>query len=203
METSDFHHPARDAPAVASPGLQALLELQVQSSLYPTQDLRRGCGVDQGDGAFGELSVFVANFSSWAFTFLNAPFRSIRGMLAHQGGEDRPGPPSWQNHAKDMWACDALAGHRPLLSLTGRPSSLSMCTLRESFLWVSTHLLVLLPTPGPPGPLREATPYGRSPNSLIRDRDHKFGSCARSRGCNQRHQGDHYALPCATSQCDL
>jgi putative transposase len=39
-------------------------------------------------------------------------------------------------------------------------------------MWVS-H--VLLPTPGPPVPLREATPYGQSPNYLIRDRDHKFG----------------------------
>ena len=42
-------------------------------------------------------------------------------------------------------------------------------------MWVSTHLHVLLPTPGPPVPLREATPYGQSPNYLIRDRDHKFG----------------------------
>jgi hypothetical protein len=53
-------------------------------------------------------------------------------MLAHQGGEDKPRPPSWQNHVKDMWACDALAGHRPLLQLTGRPSSLSMCNPESS-----------------------------------------------------------------------
>ncbi len=41
-------------------------------------------------------------------------------------------------------------------------------------MWVS-H--VLLPMPGLPVPLREATPYGQSSNSLIRDRDHTFGSC--------------------------
>ena len=40
MEASAFHCPARDAPAVASPGLQALVEIQVQSHVYHTQDLR-------------------------------------------------------------------------------------------------------------------------------------------------------------------
>ena len=39
-------------------------------------------------------------------------------------------------------------------------------------MWVSP---VLLPTPGPPVPLREATPSEQSPNYLIGDRDHKFG----------------------------
>jgi hypothetical protein len=42
-------------------------------------------------------------------------------------------------------------------------------------MWVSTHLHDLLPTPGPPVPLREATPYGQSPNYLIRARENKFG----------------------------
>jgi putative transposase len=41
-------------------------------------------------------------------------------------------------------------------------------------MWVSHDLL---PTLGPPVPLREATPYGQSPNYLMRDRDGKFGSC--------------------------
>jgi transposase InsO family protein len=40
-------------------------------------------------------------------------------------------------------------------------------------MWASHDLL---PTPGPPVPLREATPYGQVPNYLMRDRDHKFGS---------------------------
>jgi len=57
------------------------------------------------------------------------------------------------------------------------PSSFSICTLVKSSMWVSTHLHDLLPTPGPPVPLREATPYGQSPNSLMRGRDHTFGSC--------------------------
>jgi hypothetical protein len=37
--------------AVASPRLQVLLEIQGQSSLCQAQDLRRGCGVDQGHGS--------------------------------------------------------------------------------------------------------------------------------------------------------
>jgi hypothetical protein len=41
---------ARDAPAVASPGIQALLERQVQRSLYQTKDLSRDHLLDQGDG---------------------------------------------------------------------------------------------------------------------------------------------------------
>src|SRR5262249_33108523 len=40
LESSAIHCPARDAPAVASPGLQALLEIQVQSHFCHTQDLR-------------------------------------------------------------------------------------------------------------------------------------------------------------------
>jgi hypothetical protein len=54
-------------------------------------------------------------------------------------------------------------------------------------MWVSTHLLDLLPMPGLSVPLREANPFGQSPNYLIRDRDGKFGSCARSCSRNQRH----------------
>ncbi len=75
MEASAFHHPARDAPAVASPGIQAVLEIQVQSSICQTKDLRRNRGFHQGNGraesAFGELSVFVVNYSSWAFISLH------------------------------------------------------------------------------------------------------------------------------------
>jgi hypothetical protein len=41
---------ARDAPAVASPGIQTLLERQVQRSLYQTKDLSRDHLLDQGDG---------------------------------------------------------------------------------------------------------------------------------------------------------
>jgi hypothetical protein len=40
LEASTFHCPARDAPALASPGLPALLEIHVQSHFCHTQDLR-------------------------------------------------------------------------------------------------------------------------------------------------------------------
>ncbi len=87
----------------------------------------------------------------------------------------RRGGQNWttflQNHAKDMWACDFLQV-TDLFFRSLFPSSLSICTLGESFMWVSHDLL---PTPGPPVPLREATPYGQSPNYLMRDRDNKFG----------------------------
>ena len=58
-----------DTPALASPGIQALLEIQGQSSLCQIKDLRRGCSVDQGHGRAEstscELNVFVENSSSW------------------------------------------------------------------------------------------------------------------------------------------
>ena len=38
LETSPVHCPARDASAVASPGFSALLEVQVQSCFYQTED---------------------------------------------------------------------------------------------------------------------------------------------------------------------
>jgi hypothetical protein len=56
---------AGDAPARASPGIQAVLEIEVQSSLCQTQDLRRDCGVEKarwpGTIACGELNVFVVS----------------------------------------------------------------------------------------------------------------------------------------------
>ena len=39
-----------DTSALASPGIQVVLEIQVQSSFFQTQDLRGDRGVDQGDG---------------------------------------------------------------------------------------------------------------------------------------------------------
>ncbi len=69
-----------DASAMASPGIQAVLEVQVQSSFCQTKDLSRDCGVDQGDGkqqsASSEPNVFVANYSSWAFASANARSKS-------------------------------------------------------------------------------------------------------------------------------
>src|SRR5207248_10621672 len=45
-----FHRSARDAPTVASSGIQAVLEVQVQSSFYQTKDLCREYLLDQGNG---------------------------------------------------------------------------------------------------------------------------------------------------------
>src|SRR5260370_41776829 len=50
METSAVHCSARDASAVASPGLQALLEVQVEGSFSQTKDIPGDCSLDQGDG---------------------------------------------------------------------------------------------------------------------------------------------------------
>ena len=41
---------ARDAPEVASAGISAVLEVQVQGSFYQTKDIPRDRGLDQGDG---------------------------------------------------------------------------------------------------------------------------------------------------------
>jgi hypothetical protein len=41
---------ARYAPAVASSGISAVLEVQVQGSFYQTKDIPRDRGLDQGDG---------------------------------------------------------------------------------------------------------------------------------------------------------
>jgi hypothetical protein len=50
LETSTGHRPARDGPALASPGVYTLLEVHVQSGGSQTEDLHRDRGVDQGDG---------------------------------------------------------------------------------------------------------------------------------------------------------
>jgi len=49
--------------AVASPGIQALLEVQVQSTFHQTKDLGRDRGFDQGDGE--EQSALGSRTYSW------------------------------------------------------------------------------------------------------------------------------------------
>ena len=97
----------------------------------------------------------MAHSSSWVFT---SACRTIQKYLRNARLPRRGGQP-WatflQNHAKGMWACDAHTSHRPLLSVAGRFSSFSMYILEKSSMWVS-H--ALLPMPGLPVPLREATP---------------------------------------------
>jgi hypothetical protein len=79
LESSALHCPARDASALASPGIQALLEIHVQSSFRQPKDLRRDRDFEEarwrGTIGFGEPNVFVASCSSWVFTSANAPSR--------------------------------------------------------------------------------------------------------------------------------
>ena len=50
METSAVHCSARDAPAMAPSGIEAVLEVQVQSGASQTKDLPRDRDLDQGNG---------------------------------------------------------------------------------------------------------------------------------------------------------
>ncbi len=52
-----------DPPALASPGIQVVLEGQVQSGFFQTEDLRRHRGVDQGDGK--EQSLVGSGTDPW------------------------------------------------------------------------------------------------------------------------------------------
>src|SRR6266487_4745941 len=78
-----------------------------------------------------------------------------------------------QNHAKDMWACDFL-----------QVTDLFFRSLFAFFI-IDMHSRKVIHVGVTRSPtdawtaqqLREATPYGQSPNYLIRDRDGKFGSC--------------------------
>src|SRR6266699_3501972 len=65
LETGVVHRSARDAAAVASPGLQTLLEVQVEGYFYQTKDLPGDHHLDSGDGkgksASSEQNGFVVN----------------------------------------------------------------------------------------------------------------------------------------------
>ncbi len=99
--------------AVASPGIQAVLEVHVQSTFCQTRDLGRDCGVDQGDGkqqsASSEPNVCVANYSSWAFA---SACRTIQKYMRPQRTA-RPRGQKWSTflhtHAEQIWACDFLS----------------------------------------------------------------------------------------------
>jgi putative transposase len=73
----------------------------------------RRWGAERIRGEFLKLGIHVSK-------------RTIQKYMGHTRTPRRAGQ-NWatflRNHAKDMWACDALAGYRPLLSLAGRPSS--------------------------------------------------------------------------------
>jgi transposase InsO family protein len=87
----------------------------------------------------------------------------------------KPASQTWaiflKNHAKDIWACDCL----PVIDLWFRP--LSRFHHRAGFAADCVHFGV---TRSPTDAwvaqqLREATPFGQAPRSLIRDRDSKYG----------------------------
>jgi putative transposase len=89
----------------------------------------------------------------------------------------RPGGQKWstflRNHAGEIWACDFLQVtdlfFRPLfafflIELKSRKVIPVGVTRAPTDAWTAQQL-------------REATPYGQTPKYLIRDHDHKFGSC--------------------------
>ncbi len=101
--------------------------------------------------------------------------RTIQKYMRHIRRK-RPGGQSWKtflrNHATEVWACDFLRVtdlfFRPLfafflIELTSRKVIHVNVTRSPTDLWVAQQLL-------------EATPYGQTPNYLIRDNDGKFGS---------------------------
>ena len=77
------------------------------------------------------------------------------------------------NHAKDVWACDALAGERSLLWLA------LLFFLIEFQSRKVMHVGVIRSPTGAwiAQQLREATSYGQAPKYLLCDDDSKFGSC--------------------------
>jgi len=80
LETSPRHRSARDAAAVASPGLQTLLEVHIEGNFSQTKDLPGDRGLDERDGKgqspSSEQSGSGANCSNWASASASAPFRS-------------------------------------------------------------------------------------------------------------------------------
>ena len=63
LETSPRHCPARDAPAVAPPGLQALLEIRVEGSYSQAKTIPGDDLLDWGDG--NEQSTLGSRTDSW------------------------------------------------------------------------------------------------------------------------------------------
>jgi putative transposase len=102
--------------------------------------------------------------------------RTIQKYMRHARSPRRGGQ-NWatflQNHAKDIWTCDFL-----------QVTDLFFRSLYAFFIidMHSRRVIHVGVTRSPTDAwtaqqLREATPYGQSPNYLIRDRDGKFGSC--------------------------
>jgi putative transposase len=101
--------------------------------------------------------------------------RTIQKYMRHARSPRRGGQ-KWatflQNHAQDMWACDFLQVTDLFFRSLFAFFIIDMHSRRVIHVGVTRS-----PTDAWTAPqLREATPYGQSPNYLIRDRDGKFGS---------------------------
>jgi putative transposase len=102
--------------------------------------------------------------------------RTIQKYMRHARSRRRGGQ-TWatflQNHAQDIWACDFLQVTDLFFRSLFAFFILDMHSRRVIHIGVTRS-----PTDAwTAQQLREATPYGQSPNYLIRDRDGKFGSC--------------------------
>jgi putative transposase len=127
-------------------------EMAVQNRLWGAERIR---------GEFLKLGIHVSK-------------RTIQKYMRHARTPRRVGQ-NWatflRNHAKDVWACDFLQVtdlfFRSLfaffiLDMHSRKVIHVGVTRSPTDAWTAQQL-------------REATPYGQSPNYFIRDRDNKFG----------------------------
>jgi putative transposase len=76
-----------------------------------------------------------------------------------------------KNHANDIWACDSTVTH----DLLFRPLYIFLVIQLQSRRIVHTAVTRSPTDDCTAQQLREATPWGRSPKYLIRDRDNKYG----------------------------
>ena len=131
LEASAFHRSARDVPPLASSGIQAVLEIQVQSSFCQTKDLRRDRSFDQGDGK--QQSTVGSRADSWRITQagssrLQTHHPEVHEICAHKPRhEDRSGAPSYTLMLSRSGP--ATFSRSPTFSsVRSSPSSSSNCT---------------------------------------------------------------------------
>ena len=164
-----------NAPALASSGISALLEIHIQSSIFQTKDTRRNHGVDQRDGgtksASSERSESAANSSSWGLASANARSRSTCDTCVGLDRADRTGRPS----CTLMLSRSGPATPLPATSFFFR-SLLAFFMIELHSRRVIHVGVTRCPTDACTAQqLREATAYGVGPKYLIRDNDGKFG----------------------------
>jgi putative transposase len=132
---------ASSNPKIPTETVALIKEMAAQNRLWGAERIR---------GALLKLGIRVCK-------------RTIQKYMRHARSPRRRGQ-NWatflQNYAKDIWACDCLQVTDLFFRSLFAFFILDMHLVKSS-MWVSHELL---PTPGPPVPLREATPYGQSPN---------------------------------------